>query len=111
MKLRDYSLLLISLTVAALLVEGLLRLAFEPSSLYASFRTVPELNAWKNRVRFYERHRGSGVLPDNHDPLLGWDLDKDGDRIRGARRVSMTPQPGVRRIVAIGDSQLIIHDS
>ena len=83
--------------------EMALRWWVKPSRLYSSIRALPAANQWKNEVRFWERHgaRKEALLP-GHDPELGWDFDRPGDRIRGPGPVHA--QPGSTRIVALGDS-------
>ena len=104
MFLKKVALPVVSTLLTLLALEGLLRFLVEPSSLYSSFHTVPELNQWNNEVEFWEAYRDREVLSLGHDPLLGWDYDITLDRIRGSRVVPLISSGDELRIVAVGDS-------
>ena len=90
------------------LIELLLQLTLEPSKLYSRFHTAPQWNEWRNQVRFWEKNKAFDpsqlALSIAYDPVLGWDFDQHGDRIRGEQVVSQVPHKDKLRVVALGDS-------
>ena len=105
-EMKNTALLIISTIVGLYLIDYAARHTLNPSSLYSSFHTVPELNQWHNEVSFWERYKGE---PDkanfaSYDPVLGWEPEASGDGIRGSTKVTPEPESGVTRIVALGDS-------
>lgn len=107
--MKSFILLIFSALLSLVVVEGLLRLFVSPSSLYATIHTAPELNEWKNALQFWERYSPE-VASDavrsfaSYDPVLGWDFEQEGDRIKGDEDFADTVAEGVTRILAIGDS-------
>jgi len=79
-----------------------LRWWVDPSRVYRTIRPLPAVSGFHNALRFWEQHRANGPSQVGHDPLLGWDFDIQGDRIRGVRRATWAADD--LGIVALGDS-------
>ena len=103
--IKNWLLALVAFALSLGAAELVLRWWVEPSRIYSSLRELPAANAWKNRVRYWERYHERGTSGLAHDPMLGWDHDIAGDRIRGNATYAAPPQDDSgTRIVAIGDS-------
>jgi hypothetical protein len=74
------------------------------SDLYRDLKYTPDFDRRKYESRFVERAPKPGATFSNFDAHLGWDVDIQGDRIRGGLTYSRDPDPGTLRILTIGDS-------
>ena len=98
-----------ALGVALVLAEVILRMLIdEPATLYANMQLDPEANTRHRELVFVRQY--ADIAKEGqwdrvaYDPYLGWDIDLEGDRIRGDAVYADTPREGIERIVAIGDS-------
>lgn len=107
--MRSLGLLICSVLLSLVVAEGLLRFFVSQSVLYSTLHTVPELNEWENALQFWEQY--SGDTPADaarsfvgYDSVLGWDFERQGDRIKGNEVIADSAAEGVTRFLAIGDS-------
>jgi len=113
-------LLLAGVVVSLIIGEVVVRVYVgPPSNLYMDLRFAPELESRGHALRFLElqdKKEKDPLTGKGYDPILGWDLDVKGDRIKGSRVYTPEPAEGIKRIVAIGDSftygaEVRIHES
>jgi len=102
--MRNLLLLLVSVTLGVLAIEGLLRVGMDRSDLYRGLELYPSLYTHNKEYRFYEKHHNHVDGFSTYDADLGWDFDRDGDRIRGNRKIEAKPPESVLRLLSIGDS-------
>lgn len=95
-------LLIIASSVA--LLELTLRTVSGIADVYRGLGHFPDVARVHYEAVFLQKHTEKPPQPGNHDPNLGWDLDINGDRIRGNRHYLPMPAENVLRFVAIGDS-------
>lgn len=103
--MKNVLLLLLSTLLGLIALETALQLALKPSQIFRGVEYVPELNQWRNEIQFWEQyqHATEGDFA-NYDQLLGWDFHNGGRRYQGDADIAEQRQPGVTRIVAVGDS-------
>jgi hypothetical protein len=96
----------LSVAVALLAVEGLLRLTMDLSDLYSPIVTEPVRHQRHNEARFWQRyHSVDDADFSSHDPLLGWDAGSS--RVRDRKDIA---SPTGLRAVAVGDSFVFGND-
>lgn len=103
-KYQPLLLTIISTVITLLSLEGLLRLVSDPDQLFPAAQTQPVLQSRKNAVNFWQSHVQQPPDERDFDPVLGWDMDSSGDRIRGAGPIELRKPAGINRIVSVGDS-------
>lgn len=94
-------------TIAAFslaLLEITLRVALDRDKLYDGLESYPELSKIKYESRFLKKHVDVNMAIDSYDPLLGWDFDIQGNRVRGDKSYTPYPESQTLRIITIGDS-------
>lgn len=102
--LRTVSAFLLFALITVGLLEGALRLTVDRGTLYRGLSLYPELNRKKFESAFSKQYDDKSFNGKTYDPHLGWDLDIQGDRIRGKENYPLGKAADGYRIVAIGDS-------
>ncbi len=100
---KNKILLLVSVVLGFLFLEGALRLTLDRSDLYRGLRAYPDLNRRYYESFFLKNTLRPSAKDGPFDAFLGWDIGP-GNRVRGKRVYELKTPDGFRRVVAIGDS-------
>ncbi len=104
MNVKALLLTIASSIVTLIALEGLLRISLDHEQLFSASRTQHEQKSWQNAVQFWQKHQEEPPNETNFDPVLGWDIERHGNRIRGSATIQISAPANVRRVVSVGDS-------